>query len=225
MANLIGIFGGTFDPIHKGHLNAVDLVCQHLDFNCIHWVLSARPPHKNQVTASVEHRFEMLKLALADSPNYIADNTEITRPRTSYTIDTIATFKQRYPDSSLCMIIGGDSLAKLPQWHRYAELIESVNWVVMRRPGYSPEVPQLLTDRFVDSPKALNQSRGGKIWCFGQSDFDVSSTQLRAALSHFSSLATTNQSTREGVPDLVKQFIANAVINYIREQQLYKIGP
>ena len=76
---MIGIFGGTFDPIHLGHRKAVDQLREELSLDRVHWVLSARPPHKNQVTADVSHRYNMLQIALQDDPTYIADDTEILR--------------------------------------------------------------------------------------------------------------------------------------------------
>ena len=211
MPQLIGIFGGTFDPIHYGHLRAVELVCQHLDFDRVHWVLSARPPHKNQISASVEHRFQMLQLALADTPAFVADDTEIRRPEKSYTFDTVSAFRSTAPNARLVVIIGGDSLHQLPGWHRFSELIEAVNWVVMRRPGYDLDVPAELADRLVDNPAALSQYDGGKIWVLEQSDFPVSSTELRAELS--------NQPA-----ELSTAFLPGPVLNYIQEQQLYTLS-
>lgn len=210
MSELIAIFGGTFDPIHKGHLGAMALICKEIPFDRVHWVLSARPPHKDQTTASIEHRFAMMELALADDPRYIADDTEIKRQTKSYTIDTVTTFRDSNPGAQLFVIIGGDSLIDLPQWHRYPELIDAVNWVVMRRPGYAFDVPIELSERFVSSPADLMQHSAGKIWCFDQSDFDVSSTELRAELSQMPG-------------KLAKEFLPSVVLNYIREHQLYKI--
>ena len=152
----VAIFGGTFDPVHQGHLRAIDLLTEELDFQRVHWVLSARPPHKDQVTASIEHRFSMLKCALADNSAYVADDTEIARSEKSYTIDTVETFEARYPDSNLVIIIGADSLLNLVSWRRYSELIDKVNWVVMQRPGYLLNVCLLYTS---PSPRDLSTSR------------------------------------------------------------------
>ncbi|MBL4672398.1 MAG: nicotinate (nicotinamide) nucleotide adenylyltransferase, partial [Arenicella sp.] len=142
---LIGIFGGTFDPIHLGHLHAMQMLGEQISFDAVHWVLSARPPHKDQTSSSVEHRFKMLQLAIKAVPNYIADDLEIKRDRQSYTVDTVEAFQARYPGSQLCVIIGGDSLLSLPSWHRYNELVGMVNWIVMNRPGYSLDLPQELS--------------------------------------------------------------------------------
>lgn len=215
----VAIFGGTFDPIHEGHLKSINLLCNELDFTHVHWVLSARPPHKDQVSASIKHRFAMLQCALRGIPHYIADDTEISRQSKSYTIDTITTFRLRYPDANLIVIIGADSLLNLPMWHRYCELVEQVNWVVMRRPGYQLDVaedlPVDLQRRFVQSRDQLLSSNGGALWLFEQTEFDVSSTKLRAEL--------VNKPALDGL--LTKQFLASDVIEYIRAHQLYKIAP
>ncbi len=213
MSELVGIFGGTFDPIHKGHLGAVEQVSAHIPFDRIHWVLSARPPHKDQTSVSIEHRFAMLNLALNGNSAYIADDTEIKRASKSYTIDTVVSLQQQYPDASFYVIIGGDSLISLPRWHCYSELIEQVNWVVMHRPGYSLDVPAQLSSRFVDSPERLQGSDGGKIWCMEQSNFAISSTELRAELGSSSQTHT----------QLARDFLPSSVLTYIRQHQLYTI--
>ena len=140
---LIGIFGGTFDPIHYGHINAVNQLHRKLKFERVHWVLSARPPHKDGTNASVTQRFEMLKLALSEIPDNFADDCEIRRDQKSYTIDTVEHFRKLYPEHRLCLIIGGDSFMNLPSWHRYTELLEMVHIVVMARPGYTLENNEL----------------------------------------------------------------------------------
>lgn len=209
---LLGIFGGTFDPIHLGHRYAIDLACQHLPFERVHWVLSARPPHKNSVSAAIEHRYAMLNEALAEAPMYVADATEIQRPTKSYTIDTVKAFKQRYPEADLCVIIGGDSLITLPTWYQYETLMASVNWVVMHRPGYPLQVPSEIKPRLVESSAELMQHSSGKVWVLKNSDFDVSSTQLRHTLS-----AKQGRQT-----PLVNEYLAPAVLNYIRAHDLYR---
>lgn len=211
---LVAIFGGTFDPVHLGHVGAIDLLNQTLGFESIHWVLSARPPHKNQVTATIEQRFEMLELAISNKPTYYADNTEIIRQEKSYTIDTVEVFRERYPNANLVVVIGSDSLLNLPSWHRYKELIEQVNWVVMHRPGYELALADELEARFVEDIEIFKKSSGGALWLYEHSEFEISSTQLRIELAN---KQTDEQSS------LVKQFLASDVLNYIQTRQLYKI--
>ncbi len=210
---LIGIFGGTFDPVHLGHRKAVDQLNEHLQFDQVHWVLSARPPHKDAVSADIEHRFKMLELALADEPRYIPDRTEVERSTKSYTIDTVEAFHQRFPQAKLVVIIGGDSVHNLPTWHRYHDLMNSVNWVVMNRPGYLLKVPSELKARLVESPAQLLQHANGKIWLYTESEHRVSSTQIRKNLVND---AHSTELVRE--PNLQAQ-----VYDYICRQQLYKL--
>ena len=210
---MIGIFGGTFDPIHLGHRGAVDQLVESLEFERVYWVLSARPPHKNQVSSEVEHRYEMLKLALQDQVRYVADDTEIKRADRSYTIDTVESFKRKYPKENIVVIIGADSLSALPKWHRYNDLLSAVNWVAMYRPGYSLKVPSELSSCLVESAAELNNHNSGKIWLFESSNIDVSSTQLRHALSQPKS---ANQTA------LLSEYISPKVRNYIETYGLYQ---
>ena len=214
-AKTIGIFGGTFDPVHAGHLESIIKLNQQFQFDQLHWVLSARPPHKSSTQISSTHRFAMLQLALQDYPDYVADDTEIQRAEKSYTFDTVADFKLRYPSANLILIIGGDSLLSLPSWYRYAELLDQVNWVVLHRPGYPLQAPSELRSRMVESRQALAQGSAGKIWLFQDSNVNISSTELRAELSQPGGWQS----------EIVKQNLDSRVISYIRDQQLYKIPP
>jgi nicotinate-nucleotide adenylyltransferase len=209
---LIGIFGGTFDPVHSGHQQSLSLLCNEIAFDRVHWVLSARPPHKQKTTSSTKHRFAMLKLALAGHPVYIADDAEIRRKTKSYTIDTLAEFRSRYPSAIFLIIIGTDSLLNLPSWHRYEELVEQAGWVVLHRPGYPAKPPVELQNRLVDFSQ-VQKIRNGQICLFEDSNIDISSTEVRAELEKPNGLAST----------LIKQNLSSDVIRYIREQQLYKI--
>jgi len=213
---MIGIFGGTFDPIHTGHRGAIDLLRQTLPLTRVHWVLSARPPHKDQVSASVADRFAMLKLGLAGDDNYVADDTEIKRREKSYTIDTVEAFKARFPNTQLCVLIGGDSVHSLHTWRRYDDLMRSVNWVVMHRPGYPLELPRELAPRLVESPADLEMHACGKIWAFKAPHFDVSSTRLRTLLGAPNSDDLTNVEAQ-----WLRHSLAPSVLGYIRTHKLY----
>lgn len=211
---LLGIFGGTFDPVHLGHIQALNDLQSELQFAQIHWVLSARPPHKNQVSASIEQRFAMLELALADYPAYIADDTEIQRAEKSWTIDTVAEFQAQYPQHKVCLIIGGDSLLKLPTWHRYEELIECASFVVMARPGYELKVPTALANRVFDSVAALRAAPEHGILLIEQTDYDISSTDIRRRL----------QQHGDRAPEL-RKLLPTPVIHYIQQHQSYTLHP
>jgi nicotinate-nucleotide adenylyltransferase len=212
---LIGIFGGTFDPLHLGHIKAVNELSEDIKFHAIHWVLSARPPHKSQTSASIEQRFMMLELGLADYRDYIADDREIKRPEKSYTLATVQEFKLQYPNHKLCLILGGDSLLRLATWYRYQELIDQVHIVVMARPGYQLIVPDYLQNRQINSLKSLVQQDGPSLVICRHSNYDISSTQIRTL---FGSSA---------VPDrqALKKLLPEPLIDYIQTEQGYKIPP
>ena len=207
---MIGIFGGTFDPVHLGHRKAIDQLCDEVTFDKVYWVLSARPPHKNQVTADISHRFEMLKLELSDNSLYQADDTEIKRATKSFTIDTVEAFKHRFPNQGLVVIIGGDSLQNLYSWRQYKELMASVNWIVLNRPGYSTKVPSDLRSRLVESPADLEKHANGAIWLYEGSEFAISSTQLRKELNCGSETPLSHM------------YLSARVKDYIRENRLYQ---
>ena len=208
----IGLFGGTFDPLHNGHLGAIKALDKELEFDQINWVLSARPPHKDSVSASIEHRFEMLRLGLKAHPNYVVDDTEIRRSEKSYTVDTIMEFKQARPSAELVLIIGTDSLLKLHTWHRAEELVEMVNIVVMSRPGYQPEVPAFVRKRMLEDIQQLGSSSCGRLVLFSNAEFDISSTGIRQML--YSESSETQQKAA--------QYLPPDVYSYILRQQLYR---
>lgn len=210
MKPLLGIFGGTFDPVHLGHLNAALQLQETLQFDRVHWVLSARPPHKNQVSASIKQRFKMLELALEPYSEFYADDTEIKRQAKSYTIDTIESLQNKFQDFQLCLIIGGDSMQKLSSWHRYQELIEQVNIVVMARPGYELTVPEFLQSKLIDSVDELVAAEQSKLLIFEDTNYDISSTKIRQLLA-------------QQQFDLLPELLPMAVVNYIQTFKPYKM--
>ena len=210
-APLLGIFGGTFDPVHFGHIGALEQVCQSVQFAQLRWVVSAKPPHKDSVRTSAEDRLAMLNLALADYPDWFVDDTEVRRNKPSYTYDTLIQLQKTYPHHQLVMIIGGDSLVNLPSWYRYPELMDLAHWVVMNRPYYDVQVPENLQSRVVESAEQLSTSTEPCLWLHQGSEFNISSTELRTALL----AGRTSPQLQEKVP--------SAVFNYIKTQQLYKI--
>ena len=133
----IGLFGGTFDPPHLGHLILASEAHSQLGLDRLLWILTPDPPHKQEQTiSSVEHRVAMVKLAIADNPSFELSRVELDRPGPHYTLDTVEIIADQYPNADITPIIGGDSLRDLPTWHRPKELLYRCHWVgVMRRPG------------------------------------------------------------------------------------------
>jgi nicotinate-nucleotide adenylyltransferase len=132
----IGVLGGTFDPVHRGHVASAEHVARAQALDCVLLVLSARPPHKSEVAhASVEHRFAMLELATAGHPLLEPSDVEIRRRGASYTVDTLRELSRTRPGVELFLIVGIDAWLEVDTWHRPAELLALANVVVTTRPG------------------------------------------------------------------------------------------
>jgi nicotinate-nucleotide adenylyltransferase len=158
----IGVFGGTFDPPHIGHLILASEACEELNFDRLLWVLTPVPPHKlDQRVRPLKHRLAMLELAIADNPRFELSRIEIDRPGPHYTVDTMRLLGDEYPSANLILLIGGDSLRDLPTWHRPAKLVAACHEIgVIRRPGdsidlseWEGQVPGTQAKvRFMDAP-------------------------------------------------------------------------
>ncbi|MDL1912784.1 nicotinate (nicotinamide) nucleotide adenylyltransferase [Chloroflexi bacterium CFX6] len=141
----IGLFGGTFDPPHLGHLILAAEAFSQLDLDRLLWILTPDPPHKqDRFITSVEHRLAMVQLAIADNPSFELSRVELDRPGPHYTLDTVELIVKQYPDADVTPIIGGDSLRDLPNWNRPRELLQACHWVgVMHRPGEQEDLEEL----------------------------------------------------------------------------------
>ncbi len=132
------MLGGTFDPIHHGHLASARAVATAFSLERVLLVLSARPPHRSgRASASIEARAVMLDLATAGDPVLVASRIEVDRAGPSYTYDTMVSLSRAQPDTELHLIIGMDAFAEITSWHRSAEILERVNMIVTSRPGYA----------------------------------------------------------------------------------------
>ncbi len=162
MAQRIGVFGGTFDPPHLGHLILAAEARVQLKLARFLWVLTSIPPHKlDQPVSPLEDRLAMLQLALADEPDFELSTIDVDRPGPHYTLDTLKQLANSNPGAELVFLLGGDSLRDLPDWHRPAELVAACSEIgVMRRPGDSIDLSTLEREipgitrkiRFVDAP-------------------------------------------------------------------------
>ena len=167
----IGLYGGTFDPIHKGHILPVREARRVLGLDQVIYMPTAQPPHKGTVTASAEARFAMVELALLWEPGMVTSTFEITRPGPTYTIDSVNHLRTTRPDDEIVLIVGSDAFATFDAWRSWQEILEQVPVAVMMRPGWdrvrlaetlSPELAQALTDgraRYIDNrPVAVSSS-------------------------------------------------------------------
>jgi nicotinate-nucleotide adenylyltransferase len=158
----LGVFGGTFDPPHIGHLILAAEACKQLQLDCLLWVLTPVSPFKrDQAITSLEHRLAMAQLAIADNPEFELSRLELELPGPYYTVDTIQGLTDQHPSADLILVIGGDSLHDLPRWHRPADLVSACREIgVMRRPGDSVDLSALerrvpgtqAKVRFVEAP-------------------------------------------------------------------------
>jgi nicotinate-nucleotide adenylyltransferase len=133
----IGIFGGTFDPPHIGHLILAGEASNFLNLDRLLWLLTPDPPHKsNQPLTSLSHRLAMLELSIANNPDFELSRLDIDRPGPHYAVDTLEILAAQEPSAELVYIMGGDSLRDLPTWHKHHEFVQACHSIgVMRRPG------------------------------------------------------------------------------------------
>lgn len=212
---MIGILGGTFDPVHLAHLRCALELQQTFDFEEIRFVPCRLPPHRPDPGADPEQRLAMLELALGDQAGFVTDDRELRRPGPSYTVDTLESFRAERQTAPLCMIVGMDAFLQLPTWHRWERLIDLAHLVVMCRPGRelddAPAVLRgLLDERGVEDPHDLRHSPAGRIALAGVTRLDISATHIR-------SLVGQGRSIRYLVPD--------RVLDYIRQERLYLGAP
>ncbi|GIP39552.1 putative nicotinate-nucleotide adenylyltransferase [Paenibacillus sp. J31TS4] len=195
----IGIMGGTFDPIHCGHLVAAERAREEAGLDQV-WFLPAHvPPHKDHAPwASGEHRLAMVRLAVEGNPRFLASDYELRLGGTSYTIDTMARLRGDYPDHRFHLIIGADMVMYLPSWHRIEELTELVSFIGLQRPGYELDLERL--------PEKIRSS----VTLVPMPLLEISSTELRQRLS-------SGRSARYLLPD--------PVLRYLEEKGLYASEP
>ncbi|WP_372627534.1 nicotinate-nucleotide adenylyltransferase [Arsukibacterium sp.] len=206
---LIGIFGGTFDPVHLGHLACARYVLQHCALDQLQFMPCHVPPHRASPGVSAQQRATMVELAIADEPAMVLQPLELNRNSPSYTADSLALLKHSMPASTLAFVIGMDSLSYFTKWYQWQRILELSHLIVCQRPGYSHldgDAPALLRD-YAASPAALHQSSHGKIIELHNPDFSPSATAIRAAL------AQNQQNISE---------LALPVLNYIQQHRLYQ---
>jgi len=189
----IGLFGGTFDPPHLGHLILASEAYSQLELNRLLWILTPEPPHKqDQAITSIEHRLAMVELAIQDNPDFELSRVELDRPGPHYTLDTVELVAKQYPDADITPIIGGDSLRDLPTWHRPKELLQACHWVgVMHRPGEQENL------------EALERSLPGissKVHYVDAPLLEIASREIRNRI-------TNGQPYRYYLPSLVYEYI------------------
>ena len=210
---LIGLLGGTFNPIHFGHLRLAQELADALNFSEVRFIPSANPPHKNQPSVSAQDRAAMVKVAIADNPLFKLDMRELNRDGASYTIDTLISLREELGNNvSLCLIMGSDAFAKLNSWHRWQELLNYCHIILVQRPSkqaqtkLSEVLAALLQDNYTENISDLSEISAGYIHMQAITAQDISATSIREKLA-------SNKSVKYLVPD--------NVLAYIQQHKLY----
>lgn len=182
----LGIFGGTFDPIHLGHLSVAWEASELLDADvCL--MPASVPPHRPPPVASAEQRVAMLRAALQGQSRLHLDTRELARSGASYTVDTLRELRAEHGPRPLILLIGADAFANLATWHRWRELFALAHLGVLSRPGVSATLPAELerevTGRWVREPAALRDLPAGKVISLAVTPLEVSATRIRELLT------------------------------------------
>ncbi len=200
----IGIFGGTFDPIHYGHLRTAFELLQTLHFAEVRFIPCGDPPHRGVTFASSALRLDMVRLATRNEQNFIVDDRELHREGPSYSVDTLASLRQEFPDRSLCLITGMDAFLGLPTWHRWDEILDFAHIVVAHRPGW--QVPDegalgaLLGEKRTRRADDLHERLQGGIYVHAVTQLEIASTDIRG-------LVADGYDPRYLMPDSVRDVI------------------
>jgi nicotinate-nucleotide adenylyltransferase len=177
---MIGILGGSFDPIHYGHLRTALDVRQALGLEEIRLIPLRSPPHRGALATDPETRLAMVRAAVADDPAFRVDDRELKRAGKSYTLDTLLSLREEIPEAPICLLLGNDAFRGFPGWHRPQEILQQAHLVVMARPG--EPVPTLYPEHIATDPALLEQTLGGKILQQQVTQLEISATQIRAML-------------------------------------------
>jgi nicotinate-nucleotide adenylyltransferase len=208
---MIGILGGTFDPVHHGHLRLAIEVLEALDLDSVRLIPLNQPNASKSPVASGAERWAMLQAAVAGESRLVPDDRELRRGGISYTVDTLQTLREELPDRPLCLILGMDAFARIDRWHQWHRLLALSHIVIATRPGTpmmdDREMAVELRNACTGNPELLRQRPAGSIYAQPIRPLDISSTAIREALRH-------RRSARYLVPP--------AVLDYIHEHHLYQ---
>jgi nicotinate-nucleotide adenylyltransferase len=209
----IGIFGGTFDPIHFGHLRLAEEMADVIGLSRVVFIPAGQPPHRGAPRTAAPHRLEMVRRAIAGNPRFAVDAREVQRPSPSYTVDTLTALRAELGDEQpLWLLLGADAFLGLPSWHEWRRLFELAHIAVAARPGaqlmQSDAMPEVLKNEVSQRQVAAGPDTGpaGSVLLRATTPLDISATAIRDTLAR-------HGSARYLLPD--------PVLDYIHEHQLY----
>lgn len=207
---MLGLLGGTFDPIHFGHLRTGLEVCESLGLDELRFLPCRLPPHREQPHASAELRAAMVRLALEGQADLVCDERELLRDGPSYTVDTLNELRAEVGARPLCLVIGADALTGIATWHQWTRLIELAHIVVVHRPGWEAAIPAqaepVLAGRACGDREVLANRPAGCLWYQPVTQLQISASAVRAAVAAGRS---------------IDYLVPRNVAHYIREQNLY----
>lgn len=205
------ILGGTFDPIHWGHLRPALHAAQQVGADILHLMPSAQPPHRDYPGATAQQRLAMAALAAEELSHCEAEPWELAQPRKSYTALTLQQLAQRWPNDTLLFLLGEDAFAGLPKWFQWQHLLDHAHFVVMQRPHsqrhYSEQLQQWLDSVETQSIASLHEQRQGHVYLAHTPAHNISATAIRNAI-------------QTGAP--WQHWLPASVADYITEHQLYR---
>lgn len=207
---MITVLGGTFDPIHFGHLRPALEIAQQFAVRECRLIPSATPPHRWQPEASAEHRLRMVKAAIKQYPKFVLDDREYQREGASYTFDTLQSIRDEIgADEPLAMILGMDAFQSFTQWYKWQEILNIAHLIVAARPTYEADeqVDDWLQKRITEAPQALQNSPTGSVYFCEVTQLDISATFIREQLH-------AGQDCSYLTP--------KKVLNYLIKHQLYR---
>lgn len=200
----IGIFGGTFDPIHYGHLRTAFELIQALRLSEVRFMPAGDPPHRDVTIANPELRLQMVKAAIGQQPGFNVDDREMRRAGPSYSVDTLAELRAEMPERSLCLIVGMDAFLGLPKWHQWQDILKLAHLVVAHRPGWRAPtmgpLGELLIDGATGRVDDLHEAKAGRIFIHAVTQLEISSTEVR-------NLIASGRDPRYLMPDAVRDII------------------
>lgn len=209
----IGILGGTFDPIHLGHLRMALELYEALNLAKVHIIPCFRPVHRKQAIATSEQRLAMVERAIANEPALYADPREIKRGGPSYMIDTLTSLRQDYPDTPLCLLIGIDTFLGFLSWHRWEEILDNAHIVIAHRPNYqlpaTGMIAEVLQERLTQEIDDIHQHLSGAILIRPITALEISATDIRKQIA-------MGKNPRYLLPD--------AVYDYINQFGIYSVN-